>query len=124
MTHQDIVFLAKHLTPCGLLFGLLIIEIINTIRGKRFYTISLIRVLTEMIIAVLKEIKGKEAIPKLNAFAFGIFLICILATLCFLIRTIFIDLNQAMIPLAVIVIFASFLYLTFKASINFLSGYH
>ena len=126
MTPQDIVLIVKELTPCILLIGLLIIELINAIQGKQFFTVLLIREFTKMIIELLQEIRGKEWRGKLNVMACLLPFICILTALIILIRSaIFTDYTHLIIvSFAFATIFGFIFYWTFKASINFLSGFH
>ena len=125
MIPQDIVFIVRELMPYILLIGLLIIELINAIRGKEFFTILLIREFIKMIIKVLHEIRGKEWMGKLNAMACLVPCILILPTSFILIRSIiFTDYNQIIVLLAFATIFGFIFYWTFKASINFLRGFH
>ncbi len=103
--------------------ALLFIEIINAIRGRQFYTILLVREFSKMIIGVLQEIRGKDWMAKLNALVCMVLFVCILALLFLIIRTIFLDYTQFVIPLVAVTVFGFLFYWTFKASTNFLSGF-
>ena len=120
MTPQDIILISRKLIPYVLFIGILIIEIINAIRAKDFFIILLFREFTKMIIAIIREIKGKEWGGRFNAIACLFPCVIILATLCIFIRAIFIDINQLIVSSGVIIVFGFIFYWTFKVSTNFL----
>ena len=123
MTNKEIMTLVRELIPYAIFLGLLFIEIINAIRGRQFYTILLVREFRKMIIGVLQEIRGKDWMAKLNALACMVLFACILAFLFLIIRTIFLDYTQFVIPLVAVTVFGFLFYWTFKTSTNFLSGF-
>ena len=123
MTNKEIVTLVRELIPYAIFLGLLFIEIINAIRGRQFYTILLVREFRKMIIGVLQEIRGKHWMAKLNALVCMVLFVCILAILFLIIRTIFLDYTQFVIPLFAVTVFGFLFYWTFKTSTIFLSGF-
>ena len=122
MTNKEIITLVRELIPYAMFLGLLIIEIINAIKGKQFYTILLVREIRKMIIDVLQEIRGKDWKAKINALACIALFAYTLVFLCLIIRTIFLDHTQFVIPLFSLTVSGFFFYWTFKASTYFLSG--
>ena len=122
MTSKEIITLVRELIPYAMFLGLLIIEIINASKGKQFYTILLVREIRKMIINVLQEIKGKDWKAKLNGLACIALFAYALAFLFVIIRTIFLDPIQFIIPLFALTVSGFFFYWTFKASTYFLGG--
>ena len=122
MTVEDYLELAQGLIPFLLVAGAVVVEIINAIRGTTPYTISLLREFRKILTGSLGELTSEDWMFKINGLACIILLLCLLGVTYWMIKTIFLDYAQMLIPFICLLSFAFLLDLTFRTSVAFISS--